>query len=593
MKNSYGNKSIYIILLLIILNFTACSTIARNTDNISGIEETQEPAMGRYLEATYNLPGEMADYSPFVKTDKGYLKAADYKNGFFVSKNEGMTWEPDEDRGFLPENYEGERFMNISLSNKNSAILSTYGESSHYYYQDSNGIEKELHLTDLNEGDYLVVFSFSQDGLYRHVLYGNTIEKIIEGSFCTIGDPRYAPVGVDILNDGSIIILFSQGLLAHYIYDEEVTAVPQKELYIYSLEENDVIKQAVTIYQKEHKNIYVKYESDFNDYQGQNPMTREDAVKKLNQRLMSGNSPDILLLDGLPVDSYIEKGILKNLTDTLSNFYLKYPQEQLFDNIVEGIQSHRAIYVIPIQFRLPVIVGEQDIIADIRDLNSFAVQMKKLRDKYPQRRILCVTEEEQFLRLFGMICVSSWQDERGNLDKNSLIDFYTQVNRIYQAELKGITQEDVDIYHDYIVNSGYSEEADLYYLKNANNCSDILVNESKISLGYTEDIIVDYTDICGLLHIQEDYGVKEWNGQEDRIFLPNTLFGICTKSEESELSEDFLHFILTETVQELGTDNGFPVNKWDTEYISSFYYIGQKGEEIEFPLYWPNEQQKI
>ena len=36
-------------------------------------------------------------------------------------------------------------------------------------------------------------------------------------------------------------------------------------------------------------------------------ITREDALKKLNTELLSGSGPDVLILDKMPYDSYMEK----------------------------------------------------------------------------------------------------------------------------------------------------------------------------------------------------------------------------------------------------------------------------------------------
>ena len=41
----------------------------------------------------------------------------------------------------------------------------------------------------------------------------------------------------------------------------------------------------------------------------------EDAIDTLNTQLLNKEGPDLLLLDDLPVDSYIERGVLEDLTD--------------------------------------------------------------------------------------------------------------------------------------------------------------------------------------------------------------------------------------------------------------------------------------
>ena len=50
---------------------------------------------------------------------------------------------------------------------------------------------------------------------------------------------------------------------------------------------------------------------------GEDGVTAEDAVKALNTELLAGNVPDVLVLDGLPADSYIEKGILADISEVV------------------------------------------------------------------------------------------------------------------------------------------------------------------------------------------------------------------------------------------------------------------------------------
>ena len=85
------------------------------------------------------------------------------------------------------------------------------------------------------------------------------------------------------------------------MYDPEIAATPEEEIRIYSLYENYTIRQAVSLYQKSHPEVYVNYEVGIS---GEDGMTEEDAVRNLNTRLASGSGPDLLVLDGLPKSSY-------------------------------------------------------------------------------------------------------------------------------------------------------------------------------------------------------------------------------------------------------------------------------------------------
>ena len=41
--------------------------------------------------------------------------------------------------------------------------------------------------------------------------------------------------------------------------------------------------------------------------------TEQDYIKALNTELLAGTGPDVLVLDGLPIASYIQKGVLAEL----------------------------------------------------------------------------------------------------------------------------------------------------------------------------------------------------------------------------------------------------------------------------------------
>lgn len=84
---------------------------------------------------------------------------------------------------------------------------------------------------------------------------------------------------------------------------------------------------------------------------------------------MAGKGPDVLCLDGLPLDSYLSKGMLADLSDTLKAAEEK---EEFFNNITRAFEKDGKIYAIPTRFRIPLLVGKQETLAGIQDLQSFA-----------------------------------------------------------------------------------------------------------------------------------------------------------------------------------------------------------------------------
>ena len=60
-------------------------------------------------------------------------------------------------------------------------------------------------------------------------------------------------------------------------------------------------------------------------------VTVADRIRALNARILAGDGPDILVLDGLPTESYIEKGILADLNPLLGDL-----KEELLPSVLSA-----------------------------------------------------------------------------------------------------------------------------------------------------------------------------------------------------------------------------------------------------------------
>ena len=86
-------------------------------------------------------------------------------------------------------------------------------------------------------------------------------------------------------------------------------------------------QQIAYMYQKQNPktNVVVEVGMDSEDTE------REDALKRLNSSLISGNGPDVVVLDGLPVEKYIENGILSESGSFID--------EQIEKNVAEDAKA--------------------------------------------------------------------------------------------------------------------------------------------------------------------------------------------------------------------------------------------------------------
>ena len=50
---------------------------------------------------------------------------------------------------------------------------------------------------------------------------------------------------------------------------------------------------------------------------GEDGMTEADAIRTLNTEILAGNGPDLICLDGFNLESYLEKGVLADVSHIL------------------------------------------------------------------------------------------------------------------------------------------------------------------------------------------------------------------------------------------------------------------------------------
>ncbi len=420
-------------------------------------------------------------------------------------------------------------------------------------------------------GEENVLYLAGKKGLHRHVIGGSAIEQVIDGSLSIFNNPAYNLRSVAMLNSSEFMAMFTNGKLVRFTYNPDIPTVPNEKLKVYSLQDNSTVRQAVTLYQMAYPNVYVEYEVGM---EGGNSVTREDALKNLNTKIAAGEGPDVFILDNMPLDSYIEKGLLLDLSPILENLD---GEEALFENIVEAFRKEDKIYEIPCEIQIPVVFGEKAYISGITDLKDMADAMENLREKYPEKDICGYCSAESIMRLFSMVSVPYWTTDKGTVDREVLSDYLMQVKRIYDAQTDTLGEEVIDRYYDL---SEWYRELDGYSLDE---------NSDRIRMGgldYMDYVMGRQQLMTGTLLDDFTYAIltsmKQMGEFEDcetilmnpNIFYPQTLAGISAVSESREQAEDFLRQLLGKENQS-SLFSGFAVNK------AAFDIIRVESEEAE------------
>lgn len=398
-----------------------------------------------------------------------------------------------------------------------------------------------------------------EKGLYRHVVGGSAMEQIIDGNLSIFSNPSYAIEGMIALENNEFMALFSGEKLVHFVYDADIPTVPVIQINVYSLEDNATMRQAINQYQTENPEIYVKYEVGTG---GGNSVTREDALKSLNTKILAGEGPDVFILDDMPVDSYIEKGVLRDLSPIFDNMS---GGDELFGNIVDAFRTNEGIYMMPCEVRLPVIVSRKSEIAGIKNLSDIADVVEKLRKDHPEGDLLKLYTEKGIMRMFSPVCEPVWMTEGGEVDREMIAEFLQQTKRIYDAQMDGIAERVLEAYEaDW--NTFAEEEFGAPWdetdtMRISMDCLRFTGGMNEAVWGYINRFW-SYAEMVSVSRVQgyENSGWVPMNGQCEDVFFAKTLLGISAASKQTEAAEDFVKALFGKENQG-NLYEGLPVNK--------------------------------
>ncbi len=453
-------------------------------------------------------------------------------------------------------------------------------------------------IATAGEQEDIIYFAFS-GGVYRHVIGGTAIEQIIDGTTSSFGDPSMVLMDMVMLPDNEFVVLYNDVTLYRYTYDPDVPAVPEKQLKVYSLVENYSMRQAVSLFQKMHQDVYIRYEVGMSGTDG---MTGEDAVRNLNAKIMSGEGPDILLLDGLPQDSYEEKGILADMSVVVDGLG---GEDKLFPNVVEACRKDGKIYGLPVRIQIPMMAGDEKYVEKIRDIDTLADAVEEIRRENPEGAILGLKSEEQLLYVLSLTSSAAWTDEKGNIEEEELEEFLTAAGRIWQAEISGVDVEWLKEKTNF--SAGFPGE-EQYYATLSTNAINITTGEQKLAVGKVYRVDFDYAMVTSIAGMEEgDFGFGLWNGQVSGGFIPDGMTGVAAASAEDELAVEFYKFLFGRELQDMDLSGGLPVNMasfdtfaknpragaigGDEDLSGSLALGGDDGVFFSLDVLWPKEEE--
>lgn len=474
------------------------------------------------------------------------------------------------------------------------ALSGVLGEQVVASLQATEGSEPKITFWENSDG-YL--FFTTHDGLYSYAPGGSVTEELVSGGRSSLGDPTFFPKALTGAEDGSFYVLGqgAEAALYHYVYDPEAPTQPSIQLRLYSLYEDENLRQMVSQYQKSHPEVAIDLEIGLT---GEDGVTVADALRTLNTEILAGSGPDLICLDGFNIDTYLEKGILADLSGVLNQ------AGPLLEQVTNCYAQDGKVCAVPTTFAIPAMYGAEKYVSQIHDLDSLVAAAKQAKEENPDReRIVNAMYPITMADLYYDSCSAAWVNPDGTLDAEKLAAFYAAMKELYaldesfrqaNAEWMAEFAEEFENGEYYFAPGDYTGLGGVFYIY-----GDICYLPTGTLDGmyaWSSHVLAGEKD-----YLSVGYRTIPLSGQASNVFLPRRIMGILTTAAHPQAAETFLTFMLSDEVQAKDLTTGFPVNQVtfqrelsEDRYVDSVFTTGSAVQDtsVSYSAQWPNASQR-
>lgn len=427
----------------------------------------------------------------------------------------------------------------------------------------------------------------TNEGIFHYTFGGTVLEKLVNGSLTSFSGMEYSFSSLEETKDNSYLLLVMDSNYVHkllkYTYSAEANAVPSTEIKAYSLYDNIYLRQAIISYQGNNPDVYINLEIGVTDDDG---VTVNDALRNLNTSVMAGDELDILFLDGMPIESYIEGGLLLDINDVIKEVN---NTDGLFENITNTYQKGNKTFAVPARFQIPTIVGPKETLDTIEDL----VTLANVLGVRGQGHTIASSDAITLLERLYPSSSITWINDDGTLNEERVKLFLEKSKNIYDVQRNA--------YRSHFESSSGSRTA---------TNDDVLDwgDEMGFNNGSSNFALVNITSIeefsimLGMAQLVRNCTYEFMQEQSETVFIPCMVMGISAKSKKVDMAKTFMKALLSEESQSSTLTSGLPINKkafdgnyntlisWPTDYEFDGFgkiYIGTSYTQF----LWPTEEE--
>ena len=404
------------------------------------------------------------------------------------------------------------------------------------------------------------ICNISGKGIKKIATEGEKVQEVVYDQKHAYTGAAFSQSSIVALTENRYIVSFSEvGITKLFLYKYgDFSSENTVSLHLWALNEQPIVREAVMQYQRAHPNVTITIE--YGHASSDSAQTEEDIIKNLNTRLLADECPDILILDGLPIQGYMKSGLLIDLSNVVN-------QNTYYQNVIKCYQSDVGTVALPMLFRIPAIFTKAENGKELSAFNTLE-DIAKIAQLNGSETFYFNNYEDMF-RTFYKAYSPEIFPLGADVNEEKLRYFLEQTQRIASA-------------------LNLSAEPTFRFGDNTPPAKNYIVPEQGVvgfqnGIKFGAALLNDYSDIYLSAHVIGKIVCKPIPGNS---FVPYISMAVPSGSENIEEAKKFIQYALTDSaVQSSVFKGGFSVIKGnDASSYSAFLERALKDDAYPTPL---------